>query len=99
MRKMFSIFLCMIITMGAGYSGKLPNITAEFAYKSNKPATSYPPYTENKDENVTLTPSPRENKTYIEIIAKKHKTLEYTEDVNKIITILEKLKTCIEEEQ
>lgn len=99
MRRIILILFCMILTMGAGYNGKLPNITSEFAYKSQTPAKSYPPYTPNDNKNVELKPVPRENKTYIEVVVKKNKTLEYTRDINSIITILEKLKTCIEEGQ
>lgn len=99
MGRIVLILICMIFTMGAGYNGKLPNITPEFSYKSETPTKSYPPHTPNDNDNAELKPVPKENKTYIEVIVKKNKTLEYTQDIITISKILEKLKICIEQDQ
>ncbi len=99
MRRISLILICMLFTMGAGYNGKLPNISSEFAFKSQTPAKSYPPHTPSNEENQTLKPVPKENKTYIEVIVKKNKTVEYTKDITAIEKIIEKLKICIEQGQ
>lgn len=99
MKRISLILICMVFTMGAGYNGKLPNISSEFAYKSQTPAQSYLPHTPNSEENPTLKPVPKENKTYIEVVVKKNKTIEYTKDISRIEKIIEKLKICIEQGQ
>lgn len=105
MKKVFLIFLCVLITTGAGYKGTLPNINAEFAYKREAKDTSNPPYTpvnpqdNTEDKKEELLQIPRDNNAYLEIIIKKDKTAQYITDTNKIILIIEKLKKCIENGQ
>lgn len=101
MRKIPLILICAFLTMGAaGYNGSLPNVQGDFAYKKKAPEVSTPPFTpaENEDQ-LELKKIPRENKSYLEIIIKKDKTAQYTKDINNIILLLEKLKTCIESQQ
>lgn len=79
----------------SGYAGKLPDVQAEFDYMR--------PSSESKDvfkvdENVKvedLIPAPRQEKMYIDIIKKKDKNSNYINDVNDIVTALEKLKVTI----
>lgn len=95
--KILSILICGVITCGAGYMGTLPDLNSEFDYKRDIPKTSAPIFDPTQNpSNSELKPIPRNDKSYLEIIIKKDKTPEYTNDVNDVITTLEKLKSCIE---
>lgn len=101
MKKILPILLCVLLTSGAGYKGSLPNIEAEFAHLNNKPQTAQPPFNPEDPSSTTqqnkpsLTPIPRNDKKYVEIIIKKDKSTQYINDTTEIINILEKLKTCM----
>ena len=100
MKRLLGIFICIIITTGAGYKGTLPDIEAEFAYRRTAPVKAAPPFTPQENQQMQdLKPIPRENKSYLEIILKKDKSSDYVNCTNDIITILEKLKKCIESKQ
>lgn len=97
LKKILPIFLCTLITCGSGYIGTLPDINGEFDYKRDTPKVVAPVFDPTQSQNNSeLKPIPRDNKSYLEIIIKKDKTSEYSNDVNDIISNLEKLKSCIE---
>ncbi len=91
------LLLAAIITSGAGYKGKLPDIKSEFEYERHEPGTSRPLYNHNHEEvkNLKLAPAPKDNKTYIDIIMKKEPTSPYLNDIGDVIKILEKMQDCI----
>ena len=98
MRKIVTCIIGYLLVIGAGYNGSLPNIEKEFEYKKNTPAMSSTPFNTQQtpnENNFELKPVPRENQKYLEIIIKKDKTSQYTNDTNTIITILEKLNVCL----
>ncbi len=79
-----------------GYHGSLPNIEGEFA---DKRESVKKPNAGNLDPNVNpdkLTPAPRDNDKYIDIVIKREKVAPYVNDVNDVIFILEKLKKTLE---
>lgn len=95
-KRILPISICVLLTSGAGYIGTLPDIKSEFDYKRNTPKVSVPIFdpTQNQD-NIELKPIPRNNDSYLEIVIKKDKTSQYTNDVNDVLTTIEKLKDCI----
>lgn len=97
MKRILGILTCVLLTTGAGYEGTLPDLAGEFEYKKNAPETSTTIFTpvENQKQDE-LKPIPRDNKTYLEIIINKDKSNQYVKETNEVITILEKLKNCIE---
>ncbi len=106
MKKILSVFILLftsLITTGAGYMGTLPNIDAEFQYLKEEVSdkTQAPFSVEELDEQNAkeLKPIPRENDDYVDIIIKKDKTSKYMNDVSKVITILHKLRQCINNNQ
>lgn len=81
--------------VNSGYQGRLPDIKSEFDYM--RPDVKSKDIF-NVDENAKiqdLTPAPRQEKMYIDIIKKKDKTSNYIHDVNDIVLSLEKLKITI----
>lgn len=106
MKRFLTIFALLIITLtttGAGYVGTLPNIEAEFSYLrkevSEKATVPYSVEQLDKQNQQKLKPIPREDDTYVDIIVKKDKTSKYTNDINSVIIILEKLRKCINTNQ
>ncbi|MCQ2738919.1 MAG: hypothetical protein MJ237_01685 [bacterium] len=83
---------------GKGYAGTLPDLNEK--YKKDEQKVGTPIFESQKDFNdpSELKPVPRENPAYIDIIMKKDKTSEYVKDANEIISIIEKLVDCIEDE-
>jgi hypothetical protein len=106
MRKILLLFLFLFIgqsVFAAGYVGTLPNIEAEFSYlKKEHSEKASAPYSVNeldKQNEAKLKPIPRDNENYVDIIIKKDKSTNYLKDVNNIITILEKLRKCLNTQQ
>ncbi len=96
MGKYISILILFFVCCGAGYNGTLPNIKKEFEYKTNQPEVAVPIFgVQQKDENYELKKIPRDNQKYVEIIIKKDKSSQYSNDTNAVITLLEKLRTCL----
>ena len=91
------------MTTGAGYMGTLPNIEAEFQHLkkqvSEKTQAPFSVLDLDKQNEKQLKPIPRENDDYVDIIVKKDKTSKYMNDVHKIVTILEKLRSCLNNKQ
>ncbi|MDO5307399.1 MAG: hypothetical protein Q4E83_06545 [bacterium] len=83
---------------GKGYAGTLPDIKSKFAPKEQKITT--PIFEAEKDfkDSSKLKPVPKDNPAFLNIIQKKDKTSEYVNDANEIISIMEKLVDCIEDE-
>ena len=97
------LFSTVLITTGAGYVGTLPNVEAEFEYlKKESSEKSQAPYSIEQLDKMNeekLRPIPREDDNYVDIIIKKDKTTQYTNDVNSVILILEKLRKCLNTNQ
>lgn len=83
---------------GKGYAGTLPNLESRFHPKEEK--ITKPAFESQKgfDNPKELKPVPRDNPAFIDIITKKDKTSEYVTDANEIISHMEKLVDCIEDD-
>lgn len=97
------LILPVITTTGAGYVGTLPDIEADFSYmrkeKNEEAASPYSVEELDKQNEQKLKPIPRDDDTYVDIIIKRDKTSKYTNDLNSVITILEKLRKCLNTNQ
>jgi len=84
---------------GKGYAGTLPDINSILPPKKENKA-SKPVFESQKgfDNPSDLKPVPKDNPAFIDIISKKDKTSEYVVDANEMISIIEKLVDCIEED-
>ncbi len=100
MKKILGILFCAVIFSGAGYKGNLPKIGPQFDYLKKDPAVTSPLYNsiDDLDGPPEFIKSPRNNKTYIDLIIKKDETSPYINDINDLLFILEKMKKCIEEQ-
>lgn len=98
MKKLPIILFCMIVCSGAGYKGSLPDINAKFEYIKATPKVTKPPFSaiDEFDMPAGYVKTPRENKTYIDIILKKDAASPYINDLNDIIPLLEKMQNCID---
>ena len=84
---------------GKGYAGTLPKI--EEVGEKSKTKVAEPIFEPQKgfDNPSDLKPVPRDNPAFIDIIQKKDKTSQYVNDINPIISMLEKLYDCIDENE
>lgn len=84
---------------GKGYAGSLPNLEDSINKSKIKTIT---PIFESQDtfqDPTDLKPVPKDNPAFIDIIQKKDKNSEYTNDANKIIPMFENLLDSIENEE
>lgn len=84
---------------GKGYAGTLPNLGDKIEKTKTKVTT---PIFESQDgfnNPSDLKPVPKDNPAFINIIQKKDKTSEFTNDVAEIIPMLEKLVDCIDDNE
>lgn len=81
---------------GSGYVGKLPDLTKGFA--TTEPQNTKPIFEKTKDFNSAdeITPVPRDNPAFVNIILKTDKTSPYLNDINELLPQLENLLSCIE---
>lgn len=79
-----------------GYKGDLPDVTQRF--QKFLPKTSRPQFQSTDAFNTSkgFKPVPRDNPTYVNVIVKKDKVSEFTNDINELIPIVEKVITSIE---
>lgn len=94
------ILIFALLSSGAGYKGSLPQIEPQFDYIKSTPKTTQPLFNANDelDAPPNYVKTPRDNKTYIDLILKKDKTSPYINDLNDVIPILEKMQKCIDEQ-
>ncbi|DAB23791.1 TPA: hypothetical protein CPT94_01445 [Candidatus Gastranaerophilales bacterium HUM_22] len=84
---------------GKGYAGTLPNLGDKIEKTKTKVTT---PIFESQDgfnNPADLKPVPKDNPAFINIIQKKDKTSEFTNDAAEIIPMLEKLVDCIDDNE
>ena len=84
---------------GKGYAGTLPNLGDKIEKTKTKVTT---PIFESQDgfnNPSDLKPVPKDNPAFINIIQKKDKTSEFTNDAAEIIPLLEKLVDCIDDNE
>ena len=84
---------------GKGYAGTLPNLGDKIEKTKTKVTT---PIFESQDgfnNPSDLKPVPKDNPAFINIIQKKDKTSEFTNDAAEIIPMLEKLVDCIDDHE
>lgn len=84
---------------GKGYAGTLPNINEKVEKTKNKVSTPIFESQENFNNPADLKPIPKDNPAFINIIQKKDKTSPYINDANEIIPMIEKLISCIEDNE
>lgn len=80
----------------SGYVGSLPNINEggqKIEQQGSKPGFEYK---DGFNDNDNIKPVPRDNPAFINIIMKKDKTSQYVNDLNSIITIVQNLQDCME---
>lgn len=83
---------------GKGYAGSLPNLESNVQKKEK---TNTRPLFESQkgfDNPAELKPVPKDNPAFIDIIQKKDRTSNYIIDAKEIITYMEKLVDCIEDD-
>lgn len=82
-----------------GYYGTLPNIEREFEYikQTSKKTKLENKYTDGFLDENNLQKTPLDDDLFLDVILKKEKDSDYIKAVLKIAPILEKFKTCIEE--
>ena len=84
---------------GKVYAGTLPNLGDKIEKTKTKVTT---PIFESQDgfnNPADLKPVPKDNPAFINIIQKKDKTSEFTNDAAEIIPMLEKLVDCIDDNE
>lgn len=84
---------------GKGYAGTLPNLGDKIEKTKTKVTT---PIFESQDgfnNPADLKPVSKDNPAFINIIQKKDKTSEFTNDAAEIIPMLEKLVDCIDDNE
>ncbi len=84
---------------GKGYAGTLPDLGEKIERSNTKVTAPIFEPQENFNDPADLKPVPRDNPAFINIIQKKDKTIEYTNDANEIIPMLEKLVDCIQDNE
>jgi len=99
MKKILLLFFIIILTAGAGYEGKLPDLETDMSYKIKKQTVKHTPFNKSDKEvkESELKKVPRENKEYVDIIIKKDRTSEYVKDIQPVIAVLEKFKNYVED--
>ena len=101
MKKIYLLVFIILITTGAGYEGKLPDLEADMSYKIKYETIQNTPFKKQKDsviKETDLKKVPTENKEYVDIIIKKDRTPEYFKDIQPVIELLEKFKNYIEDD-
>lgn len=98
MKKIFLLFIAVILTTGAGYQGTLPNLESEMSYKVKSQKIKHQPVQTGDKEPAELQETPKTNKDFIDIIVKKSRTSEYVKDIQPIIELLDKFKNYIEDD-
>lgn len=79
-----------------GYKGDLPDVTQRF--QKFLPKTSHPQFQSIDAFNTSkgYKPVPRDNPTYVNVILKKEKVSEFTNDINELIPVVENIIQAIE---
>ena len=79
-----------------GYKGDLPDVTQRF--QKFLPKTARPQFQSVDAFNTSkgFKPVPRDNPTYVNVIVKKDKVSEFTNDINELIPVVESVITAIE---
>ncbi len=80
----------------AGYAGTLPNLEERFQNSIEKELQPAFEYQDGFNDPNEIKPIPRNNPAFVNIIMKKDKTSKYINDLNELISIIEKLQTSIE---
>jgi len=89
----------IVVPEGSGYVGTLPNVLERFQTTSEQPVTPSFDYQDGFNDPDKIKPSPRNDPAFINIIMKSDKTSQYLNDLNEMISIIEKLQASIENQQ
>ena len=84
---------------GKGYAGTLPNLGDKIEKTKTKVTTPIFESHDGFNNPSDLKPVPKDNPAFINIIQKKDKTSEFTNDAAEIIPMLEKLVDCIDDNE
>ena len=84
---------------GKGYAGTLPNLGDKIEKTKTKVTTPIFESQDGLNNPSDLKPVPKDNPAFINIIQKKDKTSEFTNDAAEIIPMLEKLVDCIDDNE
>ncbi len=83
----------------AGYKGTLPNLEKDYKVPESKVSTPIYESDEDFTDPSSLKPIPRDNPAFVNIILKSDKTSAYLNDVNNMISYVEKLIDSIENQE
>lgn len=86
----------IVIPEGSGYVGTLPNLGERFQGSTEEESKPIFEYEDGFNDPNSIKPIPRNNPAFVNIIMKKDKTSQYVNDLNELISIIEKLQTIIE---
>lgn len=89
----------LVIPSGSGYVGALPNLETHFKTIQQEEAAPSFEYKDGFNDPDAIKPAPRDNPAFVNIILKRDKTSQYVNDVNSLISIIEKLQTIIENDE
>lgn len=87
------------ISQSTGYVGNLPNLEERFHKSDFEEVKPTFEYKDGFNDPDAIKPVPRNNPAFINIIMKKDKTSQYINDLNDLITIIEKMQNIIESGQ
>ena len=82
-----------------GYVGKLPDLTTEYQPSESGISTPIFDKTQNFHSENVIKPIPRDDPAFVNIILKKDKTSEYTNDIQEFIEMMEQISESIENEE
>lgn len=80
----------------SGYVGTLPNVSERFQSSAPEEAKPSFEYVDGFNDQDDIKPAPRSNPAFVNIIMKKDKNSQYVNDLNFLITIIEKLQSDVE---
>lgn len=89
----------IVVPESSGYVGTLPNIQERFQNSAEQEVQPSFDYKDGFNDPDEIKPAPRNNPAFINIIMKKDKTSQYVNDLNSLISIIEKLQTIVENQE
>jgi len=88
-----------VVPDGSGYVGTLPNPTERFQKSVTQEVAPSFDYQDGFNDPDAIKPAPRNDPAFINIIMKQDKTSQYLNDLNEIISIIEKMQDSIDQQQ
>ncbi|MBQ9688748.1 hypothetical protein IJV79_03830 [bacterium] len=101
------LFIGLINPVGAadegeptkGYNGTLPDISGHFKMYQEKEMEPAFEIDEDFNDPYKIKPAPRDNPAFINIILKEDKTSQYINELNELVTYVEKIQETVEKNE